>query len=218
MKSLVIMTRVPIKGKTKTRLIGDYSAQQAALLHQCFLKDIALEVIKLATSVDLFVSYGKEGDTQILKDIFTKEFQFFLQEGDNLGDKMANIFRRMFLQGYTKVILIGSDAPQISHRVFLSAFNALSHFDLALGPTLDGGYYLIGMKEFFYEVFQQHICWGSSKVFKDTIRELHGKKVFLLTKELDLDTAECLKKFFIIAKQRNNSKNTTRYLTKLWKK
>ena len=114
-----------------------------------------------------------------------------LQKGVGLGERMAQAFREGFLQGYEQIILMGSDLPDLSPVDLQQAFSALDANDHVLGPALDGGYYLIGMKSLNSELFRQ-ITWGSSTVLRQTIEKIKNKPLSLLEKRRDLDTYEDL--------------------------
>ena len=189
---MIIFSRVPIAGKTKTRLLASYTLEQTVEFHKCFLRDIRLELQPIV-DVDFFVAYGNEGSNKILKDIFPKSFQFFSQKGKTLGDKMANAFWHLFQTGYKKIILIGSDAPQVPIEIFKQAFRKLQTYQVVLGPTFDGGYYLIGMKDFFAPVFSNKVNWGKKNVLETTKEILSNKDFFLLKPYQDIDTPEDLK-------------------------
>lgn len=216
MRALLLMTRIPIPGKTKTRLIGQLNSQQVANLHQCFLKDIARQLSFLSANTDLFVSYGNEGSLEIIKNIFDENFFLFPQQGKTLGEKMAKALSFIFAKGYQRVILIGSDCPQLTNKNIEQAFTKLQTHDIVLGPSFDGGYYLIGMKQFFSQLFLSDILWGSQEVLQKTIQQVKSKKVFFLAKEQDIDTLEDLQRFFKKKKTSNSSKNTLDYICKLW--
>ena len=79
---------------------------------------------------------------------------FFIQTGDSLGDRMYNAFQYISQQGIHKIILIGSDIPQITHEIINDAFAALDNYDCVLGPANDGGYYLIGLDRPESRIFQ----------------------------------------------------------------
>ena len=207
-KALVIFSRVPIAGKTKTRLLTRYTPEQTVEFHKCFLQDILLEV-KPLFNVDFFAFYGNEGSSKILKEFFPSSFQFFLQEGKTLGDKMENAFSLLFKAGYKKIVLIGSDSPQIPIKIFKQAFQKLETYKVVLGPTFDGGYYLIGMKDLFREVFSNKIKWGNKNVLESTKTILASEDFFLLKTYQDIDTPEDLKNF--IACKYNKAQHTKNY-------
>ena len=217
MRALILMSRIPIAGKTKTRLIGNLSPQQVANLHYCFLQDIALELEFLFPTTDLFVNYGHEGKLDNIKDIFDKKFFFLPQKGDSLGEKMANAFQILFAKGYKKILLMGADCLQCTHQELEQAFDCLQSNDIVLGPTIDGGYYLVGLKRFYALLFFDNILWGTPKVFLQTMQKINDKKVFFLAKKRDIDTPQDLQFFFKKEKNRNRNKNTLKYLYRVWK-
>ena len=152
-------------GATKTRLMPYYSAEKCAELHRCFLKDMAREMKK--TDADIIVAYTG-GEPVYLRDTFGKKANFILQRGNDLGQKMENAFADVFSMGYDRVILTGTDIPELKADSVNTAFDMLDRFDVVLGPTSDGGYYLIGMKKLHHEAFNVKL-YGVSTVFEETL-------------------------------------------------
>lgn len=106
-------------------------------------------------------------------------------DGD-LGRRMAHFFDWGFTRGYRRIVLVGADCPALDAPLLQSGFTALSSCDLVLGPSLDGGYYLIGMKDRLQEVFTG-ISWGSSQVLSETMVVAAGRKVEQLPILRDVD-------------------------------
>jgi len=115
----------------------------------------------------------------------------FVQEGQDLGERMANAFARSFESGMEKVVLIGTDCPTLQRQHLNQAFEALTHSDLVLGPATDGGYYLIGMKRKADYLFEG-ISWSTSEVLSQTlaVATAHGLHFTLLDELSDIDTRE----------------------------
>ena len=115
----------------------------------------------------------------------------FVQQGQDLGERMANAFTRTFESGKDKVVLIGTDCPTLQSQHLLQAFEALTISDLVLGPARDGGYYLIGMKSGAAYLFEG-ITWSTSQVLSQTLHAAsqHGLIVTLLPELDDIDTQE----------------------------
>ena len=115
----------------------------------------------------------------------------FVQEGQDLGERMSNAFARTFESGRDKVVLIGTDCPTLQSQHLLQAFEALNHSDLVLGPARDGGYYLIGMKGRAAYLFEG-IVWSTSQVLSQTLHvaSQQGLIVTLLPELDDIDTQE----------------------------
>lgn len=115
----------------------------------------------------------------------------FVQEGQDLGERMANAFARSFESGMEKVVLIGTDCPTLQSQHLNQAFEALTHSDLVLGPATDGGYYLIGMKRKADYLFEG-ISWSTSEVLSQTlaVATAYGLHFTLLDELSDIDTQE----------------------------
>ena len=171
-RALIIFTRVPAPGRTKTRLMPYLTPVQCARLHECFLKDIAK--MCPGTGADIFVcctsleteksgrlsaggkdgSYESTGDTAgVLRKIFGQTAEYYEQTGDGLGERMLLAIREVLERGYERCVLIGTDVPEVKSQDIRQAFDILHRKDVVFGPTADGGYYLVGMKSPRKEVF-----------------------------------------------------------------
>lgn len=119
--------------------------------------------------------------------------QVFLQEGADLGEKMLNAFQARFDEGYEQVAIIGSDSPSLPVAYIEEALD--SEKDLAIGPSTDGGYYLIAMREKTMDVFSGRVDWGSEKVLRQTLERVKktGSSLKLLPPWYDVDREEDLK-------------------------
>ena len=149
--ALIIFTRIPIAGKTKTRLQTKLLPEECADIHQCFLKDIYIKMKELKyNDIDIIISYNPDGDLNILKEIFYDEKLYIKQAVNtpNENDKIYNSMKEVFSLGYKKSILIGTDIPEISKENIIDSFYLLDNNDFVFGPSYDGGYYLVGMNEY----------------------------------------------------------------------
>ena len=185
---LIIFTKNPELGKCKTRLaksIGDISALE---VYKKLLQHTAKVTQDL--SADKVVFYNIEPIDQ--DDFSSTYFSKKTQRGDDLGEKMSNAFQEGFQNNYEKVVIIGSDLYDLQTRDIDEAFLQLTHNDYVIGPAKDGGYYLLGMKKFTPEVFQE-INWSTATVLKETLHILKNKKVALLTQKNDIDTIDDIK-------------------------
>jgi len=193
MKNAVIcFTRVPKPGKTKTRLMPYLTGQQCAALHWAFLQDLA--EIYNQVDTDLFVAYTDDPDWEELKPVFS-DARFFPQEGDGLGEKMNHALNTVLALGYEKVVLTGSDLPLMTAAHLRSGFAALENADVTLGPTADGGYYLVGVKAPSPFLFENQ-TYGYGSVFENTAAAAYaaGKSVGKALSCDDVDTREDLQK------------------------
>lgn len=149
--ALIIFTRIPIAGKTKTRLQTKLSPEECANIHKCFLKDIYKKMKELKhDDIDIIISYNPEGNLNILKEIFYDENKYIKQKinSNNENEKIYNSMNEVFDLGYKKCILIGTDIPEISKENIIDSFNLLDDNDFVFGPSYDGGYYLVGMNKY----------------------------------------------------------------------
>jgi rSAM/selenodomain-associated transferase 1 len=115
-----------------------------------------------------------------------------LQKGFDLGARMRHAFRKAFRELYDKVVIVGSDLYDLNPTHIEDAFEALDNHDLVIGPSLDGGYYLLGMKELYSAVFENKV-WGTNSVLKATLNDLKQQNIKLLEPLNDIDTFDDLK-------------------------
>ncbi|WP_452229726.1 MULTISPECIES: TIGR04282 family arsenosugar biosynthesis glycosyltransferase [unclassified Lacinutrix] len=182
---IIVFTRNPELGKVKTRLaktIGDASA-----LHiYSFLLEHTEKTIRNIDS-DKAVYYSEKVRDQDIWD--NSAYQKHQQKGDDLGERMLHAFQNAFQNGYEKVLIVGSDLFDLKEKHIDEAFQKLEIRDVVIGPAKDGGYYLLGMKTVHTEVFDNK-AWGTSSVFKDTMKDLQKFKIHQLEKLNDIDTFE----------------------------
>ncbi|MDZ7758466.1 TIGR04282 family arsenosugar biosynthesis glycosyltransferase [Rhodohalobacter sp.] len=182
---LIIFVKNPVEGEVKTRLASSVGDEKALEVYQQLLKITARETA--GVKADKLVSYSKyvEESDDFEEDIFEKSVQI----KGNLGEKMKHAFRSGFDQGYHRIVLIGSDCPKISQSLIDEAFEKLSDADSVIGPSDDGGYYLIGLSRFMPEIFDD-IEWSTSSVFSSTVKALDDMKAtyHVLKKLNDIDT------------------------------
>lgn len=164
-KAIICFTRVPRPGKTKTRLMPALSPEQCAGLHWAFLRDLA--GIYAGLEADLFVAYTEDPDWEALMPLFPTA-RFFPQQGADLGAKMDHAIRHVLALRYDAAVLTGSDLPAMTADHLRSGFAALEEADLAIGPTPDGGYYLVGTKVPCTPIFENQ-RYGGSTVYENTL-------------------------------------------------
>ena len=189
-KALIIFTRNPELGKCKTRLAKTVGDESALDIYKYLLKHTA--VISKEIKADRYVFYSEKIIKEDLWDsnIFRKK----LQKGDDLGERMLNAFSELFEMGYEKATIIGSDLLDLNSELMNDAFSILDHNDLVIGPAKDGGYYLLGMKNLYPNLFI-HKDWGTSTVLKDTLTDLQNSNVHLLKELNDIDTFEDMQQY-----------------------
>ncbi len=205
-EAIIIFTRVPIPGQTKTRLQSFLTKNQCAEIHKNFLKDIKQICEKLKR--DIFIFYTPADKDNVLKGIFGDKFKYKIQEGNDLGEKMYNAIEYVLGKKYNACILIGTDIPFLKEEDLRKAFKVLRKKDIVLGPTVDKGYYLVGMKRPTKAVFE-NVEYGHGNVLDNTITSIKGSNLTygLTNRNVDIDEKEDLFYFYNEIKKENVSKN-----------
>ena len=191
---LIVFTRYPEPGKTKTRMMPILGAEGAARLQRQLTENTLSQVKKLAASHPLSIEVHFTGSSeQLMRDWLGSDWSYQQQAEGDLGERMASAFATSFAAGMTRVVTIGIDCPDLKAPLMEQAFEELRQYDLVLGPAEDGGYYLIGLKRMVKELFEG-ISWGTSQVRQQTVEiaEQLDLKVALLPLLKDIDRPEDL--------------------------
>lgn len=194
-QALILFTRVPIAGKTKTRLQTALTPEQCAQAHSAFLQDVASSCLA-PQQWDLLVFYGEEGSLSVLQELLPQQKDFFVQQGKILGEKMDRAIADTFKMGYDRCVLIGADLPLINREIIAQAMRTLGETSLVLGPTVDGGYYLVGSTKPCPEIFSGQ-SYGGSNVFENTVAAAQkaGLSLGTVATMEDIDQPEDLRNF-----------------------
>ncbi|MFC6858094.1 TIGR04282 family arsenosugar biosynthesis glycosyltransferase [Zunongwangia atlantica] len=179
---LLIFTRNPEFGKVKTRLAKDIGDQAALDIYKFLLEHTAKICAPLNTNKAVY--YSEEIKENDLWD--NALFQKKKQKGEDLGERMKNAFAEGFKEGYSKIVIIGSDLYDIKTEDLEQAFELLNENEVVIGPAEDGGYYLLGMTQLQENLFQNK-NWGTSTVLQDTLNNLTKSNYKLLQKRNDID-------------------------------
>lgn len=195
--ALIIFVRNPELGKVKTRLAGKIGDVKALQVYTELLQHTHGMASELGC--DKFVYYADYINEDDLWE--NGVFQKRLQEGTLLGDRMMLAFFDLFQSGYSKLVIIGSDCPELSAPVINQAFEKLDQSEIVIGPSSDGGYYLLALTHFIPELFKNK-SWGTDSVLKDTIKDtIRLKKQCSFLPELsDIDTADDLQRYYQLPK------------------
>jgi uncharacterized protein len=184
--SLIIFIKNPEKGKVKTRLAATVGDDKALAIYMALMEHTRR--IALATEARRLLFYSQQVN---YSDPWSNEdFQKALQADGDLGTKMKTAFAIAF-QESDKVLIIGSDCASLTPEIIADAFAKLNDNDFVIGPAMDGGYYLLGMRQFESTVFD-NIAWSTESVFSDTVKiiERLGKTYALLPELSDIDVEE----------------------------
>ncbi len=196
--ALIIFTRNPELGKCKTRLAATIGNENALEVYKFLLEHTA--TISKDIKADRYVFYSETIEKEDLwnASLFRKKLQY----GNDLGARMHNAFSELLAMAYNKVMIIGSDLLDLNADLIQEAYSQLEANDVVIGPALDGGYYLLGMKTLHHKVFQNK-SWGTDTVLKDTLQDLQASKLHLLKELNDIDTFEDMQHYQQLKKFHN---------------
>jgi rSAM/selenodomain-associated transferase 1 len=192
-RCLIVMTKQPIPGQVKTRLAATLGESAAAELYEAFLRD-TLNLAEDLPSTDLLISFSPAEADAYYRELAPTANLVAQPDGD-LGRRLSNAFYRAFGLGYRRVVVIGSDSPHLRITRLEEAFASVRKGTVVIGPSEDGGYYLLGLGSPAEQLFDE-IEWGGDQVFAQTIRQagVMGLETAVLPHEFDVDTVEDLVK------------------------
>jgi len=208
---LLVFVKAPSPTEVKTRLTSQLSPEDAAYLYRCLVRD-TLEVARRLTRAHLVIAYAANREFPDVRWL-DEPPPMFLQHGRSLGERLGHAFRWAFDQRARRVVVMGSDAPEISASWIRQAFGRLARYDVVLGPTEDGGYHLIGLTQPHPELFEE-MPWSTPKLLGQTIQRIGqlGLSVACLESVADLDTPEDVSRVMARLNARTARTHTARYL------
>ena len=190
---LILFAKYPQPGKIKTRLAAKIGDAQALELYKRFLADKRTLFDHLSCARMINYAPNTKTAADYFAHLFSRDSVMWPQHGDDLGERMNNAFFYGFEQNVERLLLVGSDSPQLSARIVHQAFDLLKENDVVLGPSTDGGYYLIGFsKAAFTPAAFQQIEWSTAQVLIQTIKALAtvGRSIGFLPALTDVDVIE----------------------------
>ncbi|MXX97285.1 MAG: glycosyltransferase [Rhodothermaceae bacterium] len=189
-RALIVFARSLKSGQVKSRLTKLISAQEATDLYRMFLVDSLKQYASLNVAVRLYMSDGIPPDIPVYGAVIKQ------QCGKELGERMRHAFQETAAAGYRQMVIIGTDHPTLPDAFIQDAFHALSDLpSICIGPTEDGGYYLLGMNPFIDGLFDDMI-YSRPDVFELTLTRAYqsGANVVQLPKWYDVDTPDDLRR------------------------
>ncbi|HEX4989263.1 MAG TPA: TIGR04282 family arsenosugar biosynthesis glycosyltransferase [Candidatus Binatia bacterium] len=193
--ALAVMAKAPVAGQVKTRLLPSFTAEEAAELSRSLLVD-QLSNLRALDTADFYLAFAPDDAQLVMEKLAPPCFHLFPQQGDDLGARMASVFERLFRMGHKNIALIGGDLPPVPLGFFDQTYAFLESLKkrVVLGPSRDGGYYLVGCNQLTPEIFQA-MRWSHSEVLTETQNKLASLKVdyHLLPLWFDIDTADDLR-------------------------
>ncbi len=226
--AIVVFAKAPIAGQVKTRLTGLLTPEEAKDLYICFLKDTFESLEELLeesededhdNELSLILCFTPADEIEAFEAADLNGCLMLAQSGKDLGERMKNCFDDLFGMGFKSVIIIGADTPTLPTEIMTEAFSILTEEEnaITIGPTVDGGYYLIGMNK-AHPVLFESISWSSDQVMIQTSQraETNGLTVSLLPEWFDVDSPDDLERLKVnIKTEEANPHYTKRFLKTL---
>lgn len=189
--AIVIFLKYPHPGEVKTRLIPGLGEIEATSFYKKCCEDLVTRLKRIQQESFLLVS--NPADIPLVNDWFNLPKHTFSQEGENLGEKIKNAIYQFLQKGFHKIIIVGSDIPDLNSSHISRAEELLDDYDFILGPSFDGGYYLLGLtSKNPYEFLLSDIPWSTSQVLNLTVERIleEGYSLQKLKPLRDIDTFE----------------------------
>jgi len=189
--TLLVVAKQPAPGQTKTRLCPPLTPSQAADLYDCFLHD-TLDTMRKVPGVQRVIGFLPENAQDYFSQL-APDMGLVCQCGDSLGERLDHLLTEALANGSQRAVVMDSDSPTLPADYVSQAFEQLADSDVVLGPTRDGGYYLIGLKQPQPRLLRE-VQMSTPHVLSDTLRlaESTGLAVSLLPAWYDVDTIEDL--------------------------
>ncbi len=205
------MAKYPKVGDVKTRLGKVMGYEEATRLYICFLKDTVEKVRQLETP--FFIYYTLNDMEEDFKQLLGENLKYVSQKGADLGERLYNGFKVSSMMGYPASIALASDVPDLPVSILWDAVKKLKDFDSVLGPSSDGGYYLIGLKNqaVSWKLFHG-INWSTETVYRETLDVIEKEAITIYSLESWDDVDQ-----FTDLSRLANSKNPDFHLTHTWK-
>ena len=215
---IIVFVKAPVYGTVKTRLAEKINAGAALALYRAFVADIMERLFTV--DADLRIYFDPPDSRQSIIDWLGTGLPLAAQSGNDLGRRMSAALAESLAKGYDNAVLLGSDLPDLPASIVTEAFDSLSRFPAVLGPSTDGGYYLIGFSNggFAGEVFSD-IEWSTDQVFARTLQRFDQlqQPVYVLPPWQDIDTYADLKNLILRVKNSPNLMPHTENALVEWK-
>ena len=184
----VLFAKKPDPGAVKTRLQSHLSAHEAARLYEALLLDCAT-VLHATHAVTKVIAFAPADAEEALRTLLTPigVFEYVPQIGADLGQRMEGLMQWAFARGAERVVLVGSDSPSLPAAYIDEGLALLRDKEVVLGPSTDGGYYLVGRRKGASRIFQD-VAWSTGEVLGQTLARLGKQTLGLLPPWYDVDT------------------------------
>jgi rSAM/selenodomain-associated transferase 1 len=186
LNELLVFAKAPRAGSVKTRLAETIGAEQACRAYRRLLSEVISRVTPIR---NVTLCYSPADATDELRHFVPAHWTFRAQQGRDLGERLQNALALSFASGAKRVVVIGSDCPEICTGDIEKAWSELHVNDVVFGPATDGGYWLIGLNKVYPELFED-VAWGSASVLEQSVTraKMLGLKIAMLRPLCDVDT------------------------------
>ena len=210
--ALIVFAREPKQGRVKTRLLTDLDAELVTGLYRAFVQDMMRLALE-EPAWQPYLYYADAEENPPFLSGFRDRCAVVRQEGKDLGERMFRAARDCFHQGHQRVIIIGTDCPALCAADLREAFTVLRETPFCLGPSADGGYYLIGMSVLRDELFFD-VEWGTGSVLRKTLEKMKQieHNVSLLSEKEDIDTVASLANYIRGHADDSGAPETAKYI------
>jgi rSAM/selenodomain-associated transferase 1 len=200
---LILFMKAPRLGQVNTRLQPELMPEESLMLYRAMVEDTVSQFDDVGFC-DVKIFFYPQDAKDEMEHWLGDHFEYFPQHGADLGEKLHNAIAEMLNQKYDKVVLVGSDIPTLDSTTIVRAFTNLNDYDVALGPSKDGGYYLIGMKKPYPTLFQE-MDWSTSIVLQQTIQKARQAQLDIVQLEVksDIDSYDEVVELWNYLKKRN---------------
>lgn len=172
--ALIMLARYPRPGRVKSRLADTLGDEIAAEFSRLSAERLFAESGRLPPNVRRYLFYADAADAGRMREWVGEELRLQAQVAGTFGQRMAAAFHTAFAEGARKAVIVGSDIPDLSAPLVEEAFRLLDHYPLVIGPDHGGGYYLLGMKMLYQDLFLRDLAWGTARVLERTLRIIQG--------------------------------------------
>lgn len=194
-RALICFLKYPEPGHVKTRLAAELGSIGAANLYRSLAERVITEVYPLSESYQLIICFDPKHNEDQFISWLGDQWTYWPQEGYDLGSRMANAIAQALEEGFDQVMLLGSDCIELSESFIEEAFEALNKNRAVIGPSSDGGYYLLALSHMDDFLFDD-MAWSTDQVLPTTIDRLEAREYsyHLLEEKIDIDTQDDLVK------------------------
>lgn len=214
LSTLLVVAKQPTPGQTKTRLCPPLTHEQAASLYECFLRD-TLDTMRKVRDVQCVIGFHPAAAQDYFKWL-APDMKLACQHGDSLGERLDHLLTETLSNGSQRAVVMDSDSPSLPANYISQAFEQLASADVVIGPTRDGGYYLIGMKQPQPHLLRQ-VEMSTPNVLADTLAlgRATGLNVSLLPAWYDIDTVTDLHQLEDELGKNGNASATRQWLARM---